>query len=131
MTDTENIYQRWHGFKSFLDKKKKRPPYFQEREIWWCSIGRNIGYEVYGKNKEFTRPVLILKKFNAQSFFGLPLTSNYKDIPSHFASDFGSGGAIILDQGRTLDTKRLMKKMGRISKGQFKDVKKAFGDLIL
>ncbi|MFA5871014.1 MAG: hypothetical protein WC842_03995 [Candidatus Paceibacterota bacterium] len=31
------------------------------REIWWCSLGVNIGSEEDGKNELFERPVLILK----------------------------------------------------------------------
>ena len=49
---------------------------FNEREIWWCSVGLNIGYEIYGKNELFNRPVLIIKKFSSSIFLGLPLTSN-------------------------------------------------------
>lgn len=44
---------------------------FNEGEIWWCSIGMNIGVEIYGKGGRFTRPVLIFKKFTANSFLGV------------------------------------------------------------
>lgn len=52
---------------------------FKEREVWWCSIGMNIGVEIYGKGKKFTRPVLIFRKFNKDSFLGIPFTSQPKD----------------------------------------------------
>lgn len=35
---------------------------FNEREVWWCAIGVNVGYEIDGKGKDFARPVLVLKK---------------------------------------------------------------------
>lgn len=38
--------------------------YFREGEIWWVSIGQNIGNEQNGKNTNFERSVLIFKKFN-------------------------------------------------------------------
>lgn len=40
----EKDFQGWHQVKEKLDLLKN-PPTFQEREIWWCSIGMNIGYE--------------------------------------------------------------------------------------
>ena len=52
--------------------------YFKEREIWWSSLGLNIGYEEDGKNIMFERPVLILKKFNHDFLWALPLTSRHK-----------------------------------------------------
>lgn len=42
--------------------------YVHAREIWWCSIGINVGDEEDGKNSMFERPVLIIKKFNQQAF---------------------------------------------------------------
>jgi len=39
---------------------QERVFYFREREIWWTSLGLNIGFEQNGKNKRFERPVLIL-----------------------------------------------------------------------
>ena len=47
--------------------------YFREGEIWWVRLGHNIGYEADGKSREFTRPVIILKKYNQYSFLELPL----------------------------------------------------------
>jgi hypothetical protein len=29
----------------------------KEKEIWWCRVGLNIGTEVYGKGKDYMRPV--------------------------------------------------------------------------
>ena len=38
----------------------------KEREIWWCSVGLNVGTEIYGKGEDFARPVLII---NAEVVF--------------------------------------------------------------
>jgi len=58
---------------------RSRPP--REGEIWWVRLGKNIGYETYGKSREFTRPVIILKKYNQYSFLALPLTTAPKPNP--------------------------------------------------
>lgn len=43
-------YDEWNKEKkkiSDIDKKV----FFKEGEIWWCSLGINLGEEVYGKGK--------------------------------------------------------------------------------
>lgn len=65
-------------------KQKDTIHLFNEREIWWCSIGENIGFEGDGKNDMFERPVLILKKYNAEVFFGAPLTTSTKEHPLRY-----------------------------------------------
>ncbi len=64
----------WIQYKIFLHEKGSLPP-FKEREIWWCSIGVNVGTEQDGKNDKFNRLVLIIKKFNHRQFWGIPLTT--------------------------------------------------------
>ena len=48
---------------------------FKQAEIWWCSVGMNIGEESFGKGARFTRPILIFRKFTSNSFLGLPMTT--------------------------------------------------------
>jgi len=55
--------------------------YFREGEVWWVRLGRNIRYEVNGKSREFTCPVIILKQYNQYSFLALPLTTAPKPSP--------------------------------------------------
>jgi mRNA interferase MazF len=52
----------WHRHKEQLHAQHQTPT-FQEREIWWCSVGVNIGHEMDGKNQFYNRPVLIVRKF--------------------------------------------------------------------
>lgn len=44
---------------------------FYEREIWWCSLGVNIGFEQDGTNDLFERPVLVIKKIQPRRALGL------------------------------------------------------------
>src|SRR5438477_8514794 len=55
--------------------------YFREGEVWWVRLGHNIGYEANGKSRKFTRPVIVLKKYNQYSFLALPLTTVTKPNP--------------------------------------------------
>ena len=51
-----------------------------EREIWWCSLGVNVGHEEDGKNEQFERPALILKKWSNKTVIILPMTTKTKKI---------------------------------------------------
>ena len=116
----------WHKRKQFLDVKASTS-FFNEGQVWWCSIGVNIGYEIFGKSDVFTRPVLILKKYSKQTFFGLPMTSKIKNYPSRYSFTFqGETSSVILDQGRAMDSKLLLDRLGEVPKAQFEEIRKAF-----
>ena len=59
----EKDFQKWHSEKEKLHARSNAP-FFHEREIWWCSLGLNVGFEQDGKNDNFERPVLVLRRFN-------------------------------------------------------------------
>ncbi|MFA7308725.1 MAG: type II toxin-antitoxin system PemK/MazF family toxin [Patescibacteria group bacterium] len=98
--------------------------YVHEREIWWCSLGINIGYEQDGKNDLFERPVLILKKFNRSVVMVVPLTSKVKEDKFHYIFEHdGKQFAVILSQLRLISTKRLTRKIRKINEDLFEDIK--------
>jgi mRNA interferase MazF len=58
----EKNFEGWSKFKQKLDAHETpRSLYFHEREIWWCSLGINVGSEFDGKNELFERPAVIVK----------------------------------------------------------------------
>lgn len=123
-------FENWFDVKKGLDALEKAP-LFKEREIWWCSVGVNVGYEIYGKGHIFTRPVLVLKKFSRFTFFGAPLTSSDKDREGYYSFSYrGRNGAINFEQMRVYDARRLHGKLGRISPEQFQKIKQALKDLL-
>jgi mRNA interferase MazF len=115
----EQEYDSWNVLKKNLSKKKSKV-FFHEREIWYCSIGRNIGYEEDGKNKLFERPILIIKKFNNDIFLAIPLTSSQKDNIYYYQYSLNNRiFSSILSQIRILDRKRLSRKIGMIKEEDF------------
>jgi mRNA interferase MazF len=113
----------WSKALVFLYGKNKRV-LFKEGEIWWCSVGMNVGAEIYGKGPKFERPVLIMKKFHDGLFFGIPITSKIKKgdwyAPVHFD---GAEVTAVLNQARTLDSKRLTERMGTLTEDNFQGIK--------
>jgi len=118
-------FDEWNQLKIKLDGIKT-PPFFNEREIWWCSIGVNVGYEVYGKGKLFTRPVLVLKKQSGSTFIGAPMSTRLKQRPDYYQMTFnGKEVAVLLGEIRKFDGRRLADKLGKISENKFQEIKNA------
>ncbi|MCK5510676.1 type II toxin-antitoxin system PemK/MazF family toxin [Candidatus Parcubacteria bacterium] len=102
----------WTKLKIRIQISEEEPVYFREKEIWWASLGVNIGYEQDGKNRNFERPVLILKKFNKNILLALPITS--KDKTGKYYYQFKYDGvkySIILSQIRLISNKRLLRRL--------------------
>ena len=126
-------YKNWHIIKSHLHERNYlewEKPMFRERDIWWCSIGENIGYEQDGKHENFERPVLILKKFNQDMFLWVPLTSSESPHPLRYLYSINDKpGSINLTQTRTMSVKRLHRRMGKMSEDHFKEIQALFSSL--
>ena len=123
-------FKSWYLLKSRIEKTQKEK-YFKEREIWWCSIGVNVGYEEDGKNIRFERPILIFRKFNKGMFWGMPLTSKPKKGKFFFTFVFNSKkSTVILSQLRVLSSKRLIRRMGKSNTRSFKEVEEKVKGLI-
>jgi mRNA-degrading endonuclease toxin of MazEF toxin-antitoxin module len=93
---------------------------FHEREVWYCSIGLNIGDEQDGKNNLLERPVLIVKKFNESLAWVLPATSVQKNglYYHHIVSNTGSF-TFILSQLRIISVKRFTRCIYKVSELRF------------
>lgn len=127
MTTIIKRFLEWVGLKEKLHNKEHRPPLFKEGEIWWCYVGENIGIEVNGKGTQFTRPVLVFKKYDRFSFFAIPLTT--KDKVGTWYCSFMHGGKLQtaqLAQGRVVSYKRLRELFGKIDSVDYKRIKEAF-----
>ena len=123
-------FEKWHKKKTDIDNSSKRL-FFHEREIWWCSLGVNVGFEQDGKGEEFTRPVLIFKKFNNEVFWALPISTRIKKGKFYQTVNLNDGlpRVVIISQLRLVDAKRLIDKVGVISKNNYLDIQKAVIDL--
>lgn len=116
-------------FDSWNERKKKIHTneftgFVHEREIWWCSLGFNVGDEEDGKNEDFERPVLVLKKFNRKIVLAVPLSTKIKDNPYYFPfTHEGTKFAVILSQLRLLSTNRFARRIRKIDHTLFKQIK--------
>jgi mRNA interferase MazF len=134
MTITRQIleyFANWTKLKIRIHDSDVTDRYFYEREIWWASLGANIGFEQDGKNSNYERPVLVLKKFNKNILWALPLTSKIKEGKYYFNTENeGEKSSVILSQLRLISSKRLLRKIRTLPEGEFLEIRKRIKDLI-
>lgn len=120
-------FLEWVKLKEQVHADEKHPLLFNERDVWMCYFGENVGTESNGKNEFFHRPVLVLHKFNKHLFYGLPLSTKMKDNKFYVPFDFnGKKQSAMISQMRTLDVKRLHYKKGKLSQKDFELIKGEF-----
>ncbi|MFA5838590.1 MAG: type II toxin-antitoxin system PemK/MazF family toxin [Candidatus Paceibacterota bacterium] len=124
-------FDSWNNQKKSIHSDGENK-FYHSREMWWCSLGVNVGFEQDGTGEENQRPVLILKGFNKNVCLIVPLTTSHKKNIYNISVgvvDKKKAFAII-SQIRLIDTKRLANKIGMLDKTQFETIKKAVKDLI-
>ena len=81
----------WIKLKEKLDSHNHSAPHVSEGEIWWASIGENVGSEINGKSNLFSRPVIIFKKLAHEFYFVIPTTTQTRSGSWYTESKPGSG----------------------------------------
>lgn len=120
------LLEEWFLVKASLYRRDKRP-FLKAGELWWCSIGMNVGDEEFGKGDRFVRPVLVFKKISNNLFLDLPTTTRnkkgswYVDIVHK-----NKKRAVMLNQARVFDSRRLLSLIGTISEESFRNIKATF-----
>lgn len=119
-------FEKWNKKKTQVDNIAKRP-FFHEREIWFCYLGANVGFEQDGNGEDFLRPIVIARKFNNEIFWGIPLTksknkTNKRAEKYYFSFSFIDNikSVAILSQIRLIDARRLSYLAGEVSQDDFK-----------
>ena len=124
-------FDLWNGGKKDIHYKGENK-FYHEREIWWCSLGINIGSEQDGTSVTYERPILILKGFSRNICLIAPLTTSMKQhsmrIPVCLIH--GKQASVILSQIRVIDTKRLVNRISFINQTVFENIRKTVKELL-
>lgn len=95
------------------------------REIWWCSVGVNVGAEIDGKNDNYERPVIVMKVYNKETLLVLPITSKQKDDEFHHKINADKKTVWVkLTQHRVISNKRLLRKIDVLGEAEFEELKR-------
>jgi transketolase len=125
-------FSEWLSLKQDLNELQQAMPRIATGDVWWCSVGVNVGSEMDGKGDFFTRPVLVLKKLSHETFWGIPGTSKRKE-GSWFSKVLfqGKEQVFVLSDIRSFSTRRLDKRIGRITDENLAKIKTDFVSLLL
>jgi mRNA interferase MazF len=120
-------FLEWMGLKEKLHRNNAVPPLVRERDLWWISLGENIGSEINGKSRLFSRPGLILKKLSHSLFLIAPTTSQPREGTWYVKIvQEGKSMRVCLHQIRVVDYRRLSNRLGVMDEEDFKRCKGAF-----
>ncbi|PIQ68964.1 MAG: hypothetical protein COV91_01405 [Candidatus Taylorbacteria bacterium CG11_big_fil_rev_8_21_14_0_20_46_11] len=124
-------FDEWNKSKKELHQNGENKLY-HERELWWCTLGVNIGFEQDGSGEEFRRPVLVIKGLSRKTCFVVPLTSATHKHPLRPSIGLvdGKEARALLSQSRVVDTKRFVRKIGYLDKEIFENIRKAVKELL-
>ncbi len=125
-------FDTWNEKKKKLNGLEEYMPLYSEREIRWCRLGVNVGFEQDGTGDGFARPVLILKGFSRRVCLIVPLTTSQKKnrylIPLDMVGD--EAAQAIISQLRLIDTRRLDTRIETLDKARFQKIRKAVKDML-
>ena len=129
-----NDFDNWNELKKKINTKNTRPEFFpQVGEVWICILGKNIGREQNGGNDNFSRPVLIVKKFNNEIFWILPLSTKQKNIDYYynFIDLNNEKASAILSQIRLIHIKRFERKVYDMSLKDMNEIKRRLREYLI
>lgn len=119
-------FDEWNEEKKKIDSGTFRR-FYHVREIWWCYLGENIGYEHNGTGPGFARPVLVVKTVSRESCLVIPLTSSSSNHKMRIKIDNKS--SVVISQIRIVDVKRFSSKILKLNKAKFVDITKAIREM--
>lgn len=128
----EKDFDRWN------EKKKKTHAdtahlMFYEREVWWVYAGVNIGVEIDGKRELFSRPVIMIRKFNKDMALIVPTTAQERKGNKYYFSVVGDDNkryTVCLSQIRAVSSKRFFRKIGTIDKASYNSLLEKLANMI-
>jgi mRNA interferase MazF len=100
-------------------------------DVYLINLDPTIGHEI-----KKTRPCLVISpeemNDNLQTVIIAPMTTKSHDYPTRIKVDFqNKSGWIVLDQIRTVDKRRLRKRLGAIDKRVVQRVKSAIREMLV
>lgn len=124
-------FDEWNEVKKSLEKGGHIPVY-RERDVWWYAAGENLGSEIDGKGEKFSRPILIVRKYGATTFFGVPLsTKNLKGFWYDVIEVKGINRCVLLSQASSFSVFRLYDRIDKISIAEFDKIRAKLGRVLL
>lgn len=127
-------FDKWNHIKKNVDAREINLKLFpQIGEVWMCALGKNIGREQNGGGENFSRPMLVIKKFNNEIFWTLPLSTKQKKIDFYynFQDKNNQKVSVIISQIRLMHIKRFERKLYEIETFDVEEIKKRLREYLI
>ena len=116
-------FDSWNEMQKHLNSDDRQVN-IRAGEIRWVAFGVNIGSEIDGKGKSFTRPALIVHVIGSNLALVVPLSTKVKDMVGYIPFEFhGRIVSLCVHQSRTISQKRILSRKGRISENKLGKIK--------
>lgn len=111
---------------------QKKIPKIANGEVWWVAIGENVGVEINGKSKYFSRPVLVFQKLGYLGFMGIPLSTQKHTGTWYVNFSFQNKDiCAVLSQARVFSASRIYNRLGQVDEEDMKKIQSGFYDLYI
>jgi len=103
----------------------------KQYDVFLISLDPTIGHEI-----KKTRPCVVISPDEMNQYISTviiaPLTSKSRAYPSRVSTKFqDKDGWIVLDQIRTVDKRRLIKRMGKIESNTIRKIKNVIKEMLV
>ena len=100
-------------------------------EVWLISLDPTVGHEI-----RKTRPCVVISpdemNRNIQTVIIAPMTTQSHDYPTRVGLSFMKKKAwVVLDQLRTVDRRRLIKKLGKVNETSIARIKSVLREMLV
>lgn len=93
-------------------------------EVCWVVIGVNIGEEIDGKGRSFTRPALVVYVFGTHMALVIPCSTKIKLTVGYYPFLFRDKTmSLCLHQIRIISQKRILTRWGQVSSARLAQIK--------
>ncbi|MEI6238028.1 MAG: type II toxin-antitoxin system PemK/MazF family toxin [bacterium] len=116
-------FDNWNEMQKHLNSDDRQVN-IRAGEIRWVAFGVNIGSEIDGKGKSFTRPALVVHVVGSNLALVIPLSTKIKEMVGYLPFEFqGKTVSLCIHQSRTISQKRILSRKGRISEKKLAEIK--------
>ena len=134
MEQNNNDFDKWNNIKKSINTREINSVLFpQHGEVWMCALGKNIGREQNGGGDNFSRPMLVIKKFNNEIFWVLPLSTKQKEIDFYynFKDNNNQDVSVVISQIRLIHIKRFERNLYEMKMSDVKEIKRRLREYLI
>lgn len=116
-------FDAWNQVKKHLNEDDRKVN-IRAGDIRWIAFGVNIGSEIDGKGKAFTRPGLIVDVSGSNYAFVIPMSTKLKKTIGYVPFEFKAKKiSFCVHQCKTISQKRILRRIGHLSNNVLQEFK--------